>query len=236
LPDLKTLLLQIAVICAVARVLGWVFWKLGQPRVVGEILGGILLGPSLLGWLAPSAFSALFPAASLGPLYFLSQLGLLLFMFQVGLALDLSEVRRLGSAVVLTSNVSILLPLAAGAGLALYLHPRLSSPDVPVTVFALFMGTAMSITAFPVLARILTERNLLQTRVGMVAISSAAMDDITAWCLLALLTAKVRSVAGTSLWFTLAGLGAFLIGMTWVVRPCLARYSLWRRAGVKHWP
>ena len=231
MPELRILLLQIVIICALARALGWVFWKLGQPRVVGEILAGILLGPSLLGWFAPSAFAALFPAAGLGPLYFLSQIGLLLFMFQVGLAIDLPQLRKLGGAVVLTSNVSILFPLVAGAGLAIYLHPRLSSANVPLAIFALFMGTAMSITAFPVLARILTERKLLQTKVGMVAISSAAVDDITAWCLLALLIAKVRAGAGTSLWFTLAGLGAYLMVMTWVVRPCLARYSLWRRAG-----
>jgi Kef-type K+ transport system membrane component KefB len=229
LPELKTLLLELVVICGVARVLGWVFARLGQPRVIGEILGGILLGPSLFGWLAPSTFAALFPPAGLGPLYFLSQIGLLLFMFQVGAALDLREVRKLGGAVVLTSNVSIIVPLVAGGCLALYLYPRLSSANVPLPVFALFMGTAMSITAFPVLARILTERNLVQTRVGMVAISSAAVDDITAWCLLAFLIAKVRAGASTPVWWTLAGVAAYVIVMTWVVRPLIMRYSAWRQ-------
>jgi Kef-type K+ transport system membrane component KefB len=197
--------------------------------VVGEILAGILLGPSLLGWLAPSAFASLFPPNRLVPLYFLSQIGLLLFMFTVGLELDVHALRKLGPAVVLTSNVSILAPLVAGAGLAVYLHSRLSSAGVSVPVFAFFIGTAMSITAFPVLARILAERDLLQTKVGMVAISCAAVDDITAWCLLALLIAKVRSGAGPPLWLTLAGLGGYFMLMVWVVRPLLVRLDTFRQ-------
>jgi Kef-type K+ transport system membrane component KefB len=224
-PDLKILLLDIVVVCSVARALGWGFEKLHQPRVVGEILAGILLGPSLLGWLAPPAFALLFPPGGLAPLYFLSQIGLLLFMFQVGLGLDLQELRRLGRTVVITSNISVLVPLVAGSTLALYLYPRLSSAKVPLPVFALFMGTAMSITAFPVLARILEERNLLQSRIGVVAISCAAVDDITAWCLLAGLTAWVRSGQETSPWFTMAGLGAYLFVMICVVRPLLRRYA-----------
>ena len=223
IPELKTLILQIVVICSVARALGWLFARLHQPRVVGEIVAGILLGPSLLGWLAPSAMAHLFPAQGMGALYSLSQVGLLLFMFQVGLELDVAKLRRSGRAVVLTSNVSILVPFVAGAVLALFLHRRLSDASVPVAVFALFMGTAMSITAFPVLARILTERNLLQSRVGSIAISCAAVDDITAWCLLALLTAMVRTGAGAPLWFTLGGLGAYVALMLAVVRPLVSR-------------
>jgi Kef-type K+ transport system membrane component KefB len=189
------------------------------------MFAGILLGPSLLGWLAPSAFASLFPADELAPLYFLSQIGLLLFMFQVGAGLDLQELRRLGRTVVITSNISVLVPLVAGSMLALYLYPRLSSAKVPLPIFALFIGTAMSITAFPVLARILEERNLLQSPVGMVAISCAAVDDITAWCLLAGLTAWVRSGNENSPWFTLAGLGAYLFVMICVVRPLLRRHA-----------
>ncbi len=223
--DLQNLLLEIVVVCSVARALGWGFEKLHQPRVVGEMFAGILLGPSLLGWLAPSAFASLFPPGGLAPLYFLSQIGLLLFMFQVGVGLDLQELRRLGRGVVLISNISVLVPLVAGSTLALFLYPRLSNAKVSLPVFALFMGTAMSITAFPVLARILEERNLLQSPVGVVAISCAAVDDITAWCLLAGLIAWVRSGAETSMWFTLAGLGAYVVVMTWIVRPLLARYS-----------
>jgi Kef-type K+ transport system membrane component KefB len=224
LVDLKNLLLQIVVICSAARILGWGFEKLHQPRVVGEILAGILLGPSLLGWLAPAAFTLLFPPGGLAPLYFLSQIGLVLFMFQVGVGLDLQEFRRLGRTVVITSNISVLVPLVAGSTLALYLYPRLSSAKVPLPVFALFMGTAISITAFPVLARILEERNLLQSPVGVVSISCAAVDDITAWCLLAGLTAWVHSGREVSPWFTLAGLCAYLLAMIFLVRPLLGRY------------
>lgn len=225
MPDLKILLLDIVVVCSVARTLGWGFKKLHQPRVVGEMCAGILLGPSLLGWLAPTAFALLFPPEALAPLYFLSQVGLLLFMFQVGLGLDLQELRKMGRSVVIISNSSVLVPLVAGSALALYLYPRLSSATVPLPVFALFMATAMSITAFPVLARILEERNLLQSRVGLVAISCAAVDDITAWCLLAGLTAWVHAGKEMSSWFTLAGLGAYLFVMICVVRPLLRRYS-----------
>ncbi|HYW36945.1 MAG: cation:proton antiporter [Bradyrhizobium sp.] len=229
MPDLQILLLDIVVVCSVARALGWGFEKLHQPRVVGEMFAGILLGPSLLGWLAPSVFASLFPPGGLTLLYFLSQIGLLLFMFQVGVGLDLHEVRKMGHAVILTSNISVLVPLVAGSTLAIYLYPRLSSARVPLPVFALFMGTAMSITAFPVLARILEERNLLQSSVGMVAISCAAVDDVTAWCLLAGLIAWVHSGRGTSPWFTLAELIAYLVVMTWVVRPLLGRYSAFKK-------
>jgi Kef-type K+ transport system membrane component KefB len=223
IPELKTLLLQIIVICSVARALGWLFARLHQPRVVGEIVAGILLGPSLLGWLAPSAMAHLFPPLGLGAIYSLSQVGLLLFMFQVGLELDVGKLRSMGRAVVLTSNVSILVPFVAGAALAIFLHPRLSDASVPVAVFALFMGTAMSVTAFPVLARILTERNMMRSRVGSIAISCAAVDDITAWCLLALLTAMVRTGAGAPLWFTLGGLAVYVALMLALVRPLLSR-------------
>jgi Kef-type K+ transport system membrane component KefB len=240
-PDLKVLLLDIVVICSAAHALGWGFRKVGQPRVMGEMLAGILLGPSLLGWLAPHLFRSLFPPGGLAPLYFLSQIGLLLFMFHVGVQLDLDEVRKMGRAVVLTSNISVLVPLMAGSALAIYLYPRLyprpypglSSANVSLPVFALFMGTAMSITAFPVLARILEERNLLQSPVGMVAISCAAVDDITAWCLLAGLIAWVHAGKGASPWFTMAGLIAYLGIMTWVVRPWLARYSAFRPEGAR---
>jgi Kef-type K+ transport system membrane component KefB len=221
--EFRTLLLQIVVICGAARAIGWVFAKLHQPRVLGEILAGILLGPSLLGWLAPSASAFLFPIDGLGPLFFLSQIGLVLFMFQVGTELDVREVRKMGRAVVLTSNVSVLVPFLLGAALALFLYPRLSSPTVPASTFAIFLGTAMSITAFPVLARILAERDLLQTRVGSIALACAAVDDVTAWCLLAFLVIKVHAGAGAPLLLTLVGVAIYIASMIGVVRPLLAR-------------
>jgi Kef-type K+ transport system membrane component KefB len=189
----EQLLLSVAVILLVARGLGWVLQCIGQPRVVGEMIAGIVLGPSLFGRLFPGAFGHVFPSSTLPGITVLSQLGLLLFMFVVGLEVDLGRILRQSTAVVLVSNVSILLPLALGVALATALFPRFAGQGVGFLVFGLFLGTAMSITAFPVLARILKERNLLGTDLGTVAISCAAIDDISAWLLLAVLTAMVHS-------------------------------------------
>jgi Kef-type K+ transport system membrane component KefB len=220
--SLKLLILQIGIILIVARLVGWLFGKLHQPRVVGEMLAGILLGPSLLGWLAPNIFSTLFPADSLGYLNLLSQLGLLIFMFLVGLELDLSELRKLGRAALMTSQVSIIAPFILGSLFAIYLYPRLSDPSVSFIGFSLFMGAAMSVTAFPVLARILQEGKMLRTRVGSVAIACAAVDDVTAWCILAAIVVIVRaSSLELPVWLTLCGLAAFVLVMFFVVRPFL---------------
>jgi Kef-type K+ transport system membrane component KefB len=224
--DLRTLLLQIIVICAAARGVGWCFERLRQPRVVGEMVAGILLGPSLLGWLLPDVSSSLFPPASLGLLNGLSQIGLLLFMFHVGLTLDTTHLRQSGRAVLFTSQVSIIVPLISGGALAVYLHDRLSSDAVSPFTFALFMGTAMSVTAFPVLARILTERHLLNTSIGVIAISAAAVDDVTAWCLLAFLIATVRAAGDGLFWLPVAGLAAYLLVALCVIRPLLQRTRL----------
>jgi Kef-type K+ transport system membrane component KefB len=154
--DLFHLVLQIAVILVAARLVGFLFQKIHQPQVMGEMVAGILLGPSLLGWLVPGVSAALFPPASLSYLNALSQVGLVVFMFVVGLALNPSDLHGYGHAAVLTSHVSIVAPFCLGGLTALYLYPRLSDDGVTFTGFALFMGAAMSITAFPVLARILT--------------------------------------------------------------------------------
>jgi len=198
---------------------GWLFGKLRQPRVVGEMVAGILLGPSLLGWLVPNLSASLFPPATLGNLNALSQIGLLIFMFLVGLDLDLRHLRELGRAAVITSQISIIAPFVLGLSFAVYLYPRLSDPSVHFIGFALFMGAAMSVTAFPVLARILTEQNMLRTRVGSVAITCAAVDDVTAWCILAGIIVIVRS-SGLELpvWLMLCGLVAFVLLMLFVVR------------------
>jgi Kef-type K+ transport system membrane component KefB len=189
----EQLIFSIATILLATHVVGWIFQHIGQPRVVGEMTAGIVLGPSLFGRFFPGAFAVAFPASSMPALTVLSQLGLLLFMFVVGLEVDLKRVLRQGAAVVLISNVSIVLPLAMGVGLAKALYPQFAVETVAFFPFALFMGTAMSITAFPVLARILKERNLLGTGLGSMAISCAAIDDISAWLLLAVLTAVVHS-------------------------------------------
>ena len=223
----KLLILQIGTILIVARLVGWLFGKLHQPRVVGEMLAGILLGPSLLGWLAPGISAAIFPPDSLGHLNSLSQVGLLIFMFLVGLELDLGHLRELGRAAVMTSQVSIIVPFILGSAFALYLYPRLSDPSVHFTGFALFMGAAMSVTAFPVLARILTERNMFRTRVGSVAIACAAVDDVTAWCILAGIVVIVRaSSMELPVWQIVAGLAVFVLLMGFVVRPALRRLEM----------
>jgi Kef-type K+ transport system membrane component KefB len=231
MPHLPTLLMQVAAIILVARVVGRLFRRIGQPQVVGEMVAGILLGPSLLGRLAPGVSSALFPPGSLGFLNSLSQLGLLLFMFLVGLELDPKTLRKRSHTAVVISHASIIVPLSLGTTLALYLHPRLSDGRVPFAHFALFLGTAMSVTAFPVLARILTERNLIGSRVGAVAIACAAVDDLTAWCLLAGVVLLVRASGDAlPLWLTLAGTGVYVGLMLFGARRALRRLEATYRA------
>jgi Kef-type K+ transport system membrane component KefB len=214
-PETAGLLLvvaQIAVIILASRAVGYLFRKIGQPQVVGEMLAGILLGPSLLGWMAPGFSATLFPASSLGLLNAVSQLGLVLFMFLVGLELNAKELYEHGSSTILISHVSIVVPFVMAAVLSLYLYPRLSDDAVSFVGFALFMGAAMAITAFPVLARILTDRQLLRTRLGTIAIGCAAVDDVSGWCILAYIVVLIRaSQSARPLWTTLAGLGVFLI-------------------------
>ena len=166
--------------------MGLVFRRLGQTAVIGEMFAGILLGPSLLGQLFPSIESRLFPQASLPPLYLISQLGVVLFMFVVGMDVDIDRLRRRAKATVLVSNAGIVVPFALGVGLSFYLHDLYAPAGVANLTFALFIGIAMSITAFPVLARILSERGLTETDLGNTAIGCAAIDEVTAWCLLAL--------------------------------------------------
>jgi Kef-type K+ transport system membrane component KefB/nucleotide-binding universal stress UspA family protein len=221
--NLLLLILQIGVILIAARAVGLVFRKvLHQPQVVGEMAAGIFLGPSLLGWAAPDVSTFLFPPASLPFLSAVSQVGLLIYMFMVGLEFDTRLMRGRGHAAVVTSHVSIIAPFFLGSLVALFLYPRLSDDSVSFTGFCLFMGAAMSVTAFPVLARILSEQNLTRTRVGAVTIACAAVDDITAWTILAVVVAIVRaSSMQTPLWLTLVGSAGYLLLMVVVVRPGL---------------
>jgi Kef-type K+ transport system membrane component KefB len=180
------LLVALVVIVATTRLVGYVFQRIDQPAVIGELVGGILLGPSLLGWVAPEVYAALLPPAVMPLLRLHAQAGVIFFMFLVGLELDGKMIRQSSRTTIFISHASIILPFALGYGLAHALYPRLSPPGVQFTPFALFIGVSMSITAFPVLARILRDRGLNRTRMGNVAMACAAVDDVTAWCLLAL--------------------------------------------------
>jgi Kef-type K+ transport system membrane component KefB len=220
------LILQLAVILLAARLVGWLFQKIHQPQVVGEMFAGVLLGPSFLGWVVPGAMATIFPQESLGILSALGQIGILIYMFLIGLRLDTKVLRREGRTAVVTSHVSIVIPLLLSALLALYLYPRLSDDSVTFTVFALFLGAAMSVTAFPVLARILNERNMLHTGVGTVTITCAAVDDVTAWCLLVGIIIFMRGDRGTLLWLTLAWTLLYISLMLFVGRRLLRRLEV----------
>ena len=231
---LPVFLAQIAIILAVARLLGAALRRLGQPQVVGEMLAGIVLGPSLLGWVAPGAYALLFPIGSVRFVGAVSQLGLLLFMFLVGLELRLEDLRGNGHAAVLTSHASIVTPMVLGAALALVAYPLAAPPSVSFVPFALFLGAAMSVTAFPVLARLLVERGLRQTRIGAVTLAAAAIDDVTAWCILAAVVGLARAnTTGASPLLVLGGAALFVVLMMTVVRPLLARMAARRRGDGK---
>jgi Kef-type K+ transport system membrane component KefB len=190
---LSILLLQIIVIIVVAKLFGTVFRRIGQPPVMGEMVAGIALGPSILGWLSPQTSAFLFPQASMLTLGVFSQVGVVLFMFIVGMELDLQHLRERASSAIMVSHASIVVPFLLGAALALVLYPSLAPPNTSFTAFALFMGIAMSITAFPVLARILKDRGLAQSALGNMALACASIDDVTAWCILAFVIAIVKA-------------------------------------------
>lgn len=224
MPDLYLLVLQIAVVLVTCQVIGQFFQIIHQPRVVGEMFAGILLGPSVLGWLAPGLSAFLFPPTSLGYLNALSQIGLLIFMFLVGLEMNLTELKGARNATFLTSHASITIPFVLGSLLGLFLYPRLSDDSVSFVNFSVFIGAAMSITAFPVLARILRELGMLGSRLGTVAIACAAIDDVTGWCVLAYIILLVRAGhGGMKPWITLLGVLSFSLIMIYAVRPFLRR-------------
>lgn len=217
------LLLATVVIVAVARAMGWLFRRIHQPPVVGEILAGILLGPSVLGAVWPSATDALFTPTLLPFVDVLAQVGLIFFMFLVGLEFDARLLQGRSHAAGLVSHVSIILPFLLGLVLALALYGRFGSRSLGFTPFALFLGTSMSVTAFPVLARILNETGLRSTRLGTMTLVCAAVDDVSAWCLLAVVVAVARADGAASAFPTIGLSVLFIAGMVTVVRPMLAR-------------
>jgi len=220
---LAILLAQIITIIVVARFFGWVFRKIGQPSVIGEIIAGIVLGPSLLGLYFPEFSIALFPVESLGNLQFLSQIGLILFMFVIGMELDLKVLQNRAKEAIVISHASIVIPFALGIGLAYFVYYKFAPEGIAFLPFALFMGIAMSITAFPVLARIVQERGIHKTKLGAIVITCAAADDITAWCLLAAVIAIVKAGTFVSSLYVILLAIFYVIIMLFVVKPFLKK-------------
>lgn len=219
------LLGQMILIVSFSLLCGFFFQKIGQPPVIGEIVAGLILGPSVLGYWFPDVMAFIFTPASMPGLRMLSQIGLVFFMFIVGMELDLRELRRHADSAVLVSHMSIFAPFLLGTAVSLYMFPIVAPKGVHFSQFALFMGVAMSITAFPVLARILRERGLMQTPLGAVAMTCAAVDDITAWCGLAVVIALVTAsgIAGAA--WTIGLTVLFVVCMLFIIRPILQRVS-----------
>ncbi len=228
LVDLALLLLTAFLFVKLAK-------RMKQPAVMGEIVAGIALGPSLLGLLPGDLPDLLFPDAARPYLEMLSQLGLVLFMFCVGYQLSVSHLKGVGRHVAVVSLSSVALPFAMGAGLAVLLYPWLDKSELSTTGAlgpALFLGAAMSITAFPVLARIITERGMQKHRVGTVALVSAAIQDVIAWAVLAVVVTVVTAGGPWSLGGTAAGALVFVLAMVFLVRPGLA----WALSPQRRWP
>lgn len=223
---LTVLLLQIIVIIAFARLFGFLFKKIGQPAVIGEIVAGIVLGPSIIGLLVPEINQFLFPPASLSTLQFISQIGLILFMFIIGMELDLKAISKQAYGAVIISHASIIIPYTLGMGLAYFLYNKYAPAGISFLSFSLFMGIAMSITAFPVLARILQEKGLTRSKLGAMALTCAAADDLTAWCLLAAVIALVKSGSSLSVFYTIGLSVAYVLLMLKVIRPLLEKLGI----------
>ncbi|SDD61355.1 Kef-type K+ transport system, membrane component KefB [Niabella drilacis] len=221
---LAILLLQIFVILLAGSFMGFLFKKIKQPRVIGEMAAGILLGASFLGYYFPEVSAFVFPPQSLGNLNLLSQIGLVLFMFIVGLELDLSLLKGKTNAAVMISHTSIIVPFTLGVATAYFTYQQFAPAGVQFISYALFIGISLSITAFPVLARIIQERNLSKTNLGVLAITCAAADDVTAWCILALVIAVVKAGSAWSALYTILLSVAYILVMIKVLRPLMANY------------
>lgn len=224
--SLLHLLLALAAVLLACRLIGALFAQIGQAPVIGEVIAGILLGPSLLGQFSPETVAFLFPSATIPLLGVIAQIGVILYMFLVGLELNTALLRRHVQATAVISHTSIVAPFLLGSALALLLYPSFAPGGVPFTSFALFLGVAMAITAFPVLARILTDRGLTRTSLGVLALSCAAIDDVTAWCLLAFVTGVAQGDLTMAL--QVLGLSAAYVGIMLLLgRPLLVRFTRW---------
>ena len=219
---LSKLLFALALVIALGHVVAWLFRRIGQPPVIGEVVAGILLGPSFLGWMWPGAYAFVLPSSVAPLLGAVAQLGVIFYMFLVGVELNPARLKRQFGSTVAISNAGIVVPFALGVALAFVLYPRVSSADVPFLNFTLFVGVAMSITAFPVLARILSDLRMTHTDLGAMALACAAIDDVTAWCLLAFVAGVVNATSGGVLAIVLPTL-AYIVLMFVVIRPIVRR-------------
>jgi len=217
------LIIQIISIIAFSRIFGYLFNKINQPTVIGEIVAGIILGPSFLGLFFPSVSAFIFPPDSLITLQFLSQIGLILFMFLVGMELDMKVLKKSAGIAIIVSHASIIFPYLLGVILSYFLYTNYAPANIPFIAFALFMGIAMSITAFPVLARIIQERGLTKTPLGSLALTCGAIGDITAWCILAAVIAIVKTGTLVNSLFTIGLAVLYLNIMIFVIQPFLRK-------------
>jgi Kef-type K+ transport system membrane component KefB len=224
--QLLHVLLALATVIVTARAVGAVFKLLRQPPVIGEVIGGILLGPSFLGTMAPEWYAYVLPPSAAPFLGVIAQLGVIFYMFVVGLELDLKVLRKSGHATLAISHASILVPFLLGSGLALWIYPTMSTPDISFTAFSLFLGVSMSVTAFPVLARILTDRGIQKSRMGAIALTCAAVDDVTAWCLLAFVVSIVQAKVGGAI-LTLSLTAVYIAMMFLIGGPVIRRLVPW---------
>lgn len=213
--------IQLIVILLAVQMFGFLCKRIGQQQVIGEILAGIVLGPTLLGALAPGVEATIFPSGALPTLQTLGDIGLVLYMFSLGSHIDTHVMLRQSRKAMAVSLSSILLPLVMGASLAFFLYPQFAGPHANLWSFMLLIGTAMAITAFPVLARLLSEKNMLGTKIGTLALTSAAVGDVIAWCLLALLISIIHAQGVGSIALTIGLLALFIVVMLTVIRPLL---------------
>ncbi len=222
---LNLLLVQITIVLIASRIFSILFRRIGQPSVIGEICAGLALGPSLMGLFYPDFYKFIFPAPSLGNLQLLSQFGLIIFMFVVGMELDISVLKEKAKSAILISHISILFPFLLGCTLSLYFFDKYAPENISFLSFGLFLGIAMSITAFPVLARIIQEKGLSRSTVGIIALTCAAVDDISAWTVLALILAIIQAGSVHLIFFILFFSVIYISVMIYITQPVLEKMS-----------
>ena len=228
--NLLEVLLVLLCIILVAQICGRIFSYLQQPAVMGEIISGLLLGPSLLGRFLPEVQKTLIPDNAVPFIGLFAQVGVVLYMFVIGLELNFSAVKKSGRSILVISYSSMILPFLLGLGFVYFMFTKIAEPNVNYTGFSLFFAVSMSITAFPVLARILDDSHLRKTKLGELALSCAAVDDATAWCFLAMAVSIVKS-GGTGAFYPILWTALFVLLMLFAVRPLLQKLV----QGIERW-